>query len=176
MRWNSLSTGTLLCGLLAVCSSDSLRGQSLIASSSLVQLNGQVNGPAVTANLSLSSAPNPATAYTASVSNCVGGIWLTATPSSGVTPQSVLLTATPGALVAGSYSCSVNFTAASSNIGVLVIFTVSTGGGTGSFTSNPASVAFTHQIGQTAPSRWRRWSSPRCSPVASWSGWRWRWP
>ena len=63
MRWNGLRTATILCGLLAVCNPDSLRGQSLIASSSLVQLNGQANGAAVTANLSLSSAPNPATAY-----------------------------------------------------------------------------------------------------------------
>ena len=150
---NSLASGMAVAVLLSLCCPDSLRAQNLIVSSSLVQLNGQVNGAAVTASVSLSSAPNPTTPFTASAINCVGSNWLTISPSTGNTPVTLILTATPGTLLAGTYSCTANFAAATSNIGVQVLFTVSTTGGTGTFTANPASVAFTHQLGTTPPAQ-----------------------
>ena len=87
---NSLASGMAVAVLLSLCCPDSLRAQNLIVSSSLVQLNGQVNGAAVTASVSLSSAPNPTTPFTASAINCVGSNWLTISPSTGNTSQAIV--------------------------------------------------------------------------------------
>ncbi|MEO7651074.1 MAG: hypothetical protein ABIZ80_11450, partial [Bryobacteraceae bacterium] len=142
-----------------MCSPDSLWAQNLIGSTSLVQLNGQVGGGAVTQTLSLTSAPNPNTAFSTSITNCTGGNWLTVTPSSGTTPQTLSFTASPGALTAATYSCTANVTSANSSIGIAVLFSVS-GGGSGSFTSNPASLAFTYQLGGAPSSTSITISSP----------------
>ncbi len=81
-----------------------------------------------------------------------GGTWLSVSPASGNTPQTISVAVNPGGLKAGVYTGSIIITAqgaSNSPSTIAVTFTVSA---QPALYSAPASLAFSYQIGATVPS------------------------
>src|SRR2546422_11340019 len=98
----------------------------------------------------MSSSGGAPLAYTVAAS---GGMWLSATPTSGTTPGTVNISVNPASMVAGTYTGNVTITpsgAAGSAQTVTVTLVVSAGGGTGnsSLKVSPRTLQFSYQIGK----------------------------
>jgi uncharacterized protein (TIGR03437 family) len=78
------------------------------------------------------------------------GNWLQVNPSHGTTPQTVMVTANPAGLAAGSYGGTIMVTAAgsASSVGVAVTLTVT---GVSQLTIAPSQLTFAATVGGTAP-------------------------
>jgi uncharacterized protein (TIGR03437 family) len=119
------------------------------ASLTLTQAVGSTTG--TSASLTVSGSPSAVSfAVTTSGASSGGVTWLAATPATGVTPGTVQVTATAGALPIGSYqgTVSVSGLGSGSPINVLVTLNVVA---SQPVTVAPASLTFSHVLGATAP-------------------------
>ena len=114
-------------------------------------------------------------AYTVAAS---GGMWLSATPTSGTTPGTVNVSVNPASMAAGTYTGHVTITpsgAGGSAQTVAVTLVVSAGGGTGnsSLKVSPRTLQFSYQTGNHMPSAKRLMITSAGAPLsykASYSG------
>ncbi len=105
-----------------------------------------------TKTLNLASSTSTALSYTAAAS---GGAWLSVGSTSGTTPGSVVVSANPTGMAAGSYSGTITITASgamNSPQSVPVTLTVTSGTGSGRLSARPRWVSFNYSAGQTSPS------------------------
>src|SRR2546422_6190376 len=123
----------------------------------------------------MSSSGGAPLAYTVAAS---GGMWLSATPTSGTTPGTVNISVNPASMVAGTYTGNVTITpsgAAGSAQTVTVTLVVSAGGGTGtsSLKVSPHTLQFSYQTGNHMPSAKKLMITSTGTPLsykASYSG------
>src|SRR2546425_115062 len=114
-------------------------------------------------------------AYTVAAS---GGMWLSATPTSGTTPGTVNVSVNPASMAAGTYTCHVTITpsrAGGSAHAGAVTLVVSAGGGTGnsSLKVSPHTLQFSYQTGSHMPSAKKLMITSAGAPLsykASYSG------
>src|SRR5437870_5199076 len=114
-------------------------------------------------------------AYTVAAS---GGMWLSATPTSGTTPGTVNISVNPASMAAGTYTGQVTITpsgAGGSAQTVAVTLVVSAGGGTGnsSLKVSPRTLQFSYQTGNHMPSAKKLMITSTGTPLsykASYSG------
>ncbi|MEP7364296.1 MAG: hypothetical protein ABI972_13665 [Acidobacteriota bacterium] len=112
---------------------------ALSVSPSSLEFQGAAGGAQVSKTVSLASTPT--TGYVASVA--VGSAWLSATPSTGNTPQTLTVTVSPASLGPGTYRGSILFSApgASSSSQLLSVTLVVTGSVT--LSASPTQLQFT---------------------------------
>src|SRR2546422_970796 len=123
----------------------------------------------------VSSSSGAQLAYTVATS---GGVWLSATPTSGTTPGTVNISVNPASMAAGTYTGNVTITpsgAAGSAQIVTVTLVVSAGGGTGnsSLKVSPHTLQFSYQTGNHMPSAKKLMITSAGAPLsykASYSG------
>jgi len=116
-------------------------------------------------NLTLSSTPGSAT-YTAVVASSTGGNWLEISPASGNTSGTVQVSVQANTLSQGDYPAQISFAfqgAATTSATVNVVLHVTAAQ---TFTSSPASLSFTYQIGGAQPSAQPLSITSSAGPVA----------
>jgi uncharacterized protein (TIGR03437 family) len=116
----------------------------------LNQFNVTAGGPAQQQTLNV-TAPNSSFGYTLTVTSN-GGNWLTTSPVSGSSlsgSQSIIVTATPGNLVPGTYTGTLAFNTSGNTQTVNVSMVV--GGSANTITATASSLSFAYQVGGTAP-------------------------
>jgi uncharacterized protein (TIGR03437 family) len=158
----TLTPGTIYYGIVTVTDPNgdtatltvslAVLGQGSAFTVSPTNLNLTTSGSSVFATIALSS-PNPAGfTATATSTSPTGGTWLSVTPSSGVTPQNLTVTANPAGLAAGSYSGVITAISGALSATVQVSFVVSTGAaGGGNVVSSQTALTATYQVGGTVP-------------------------
>ncbi len=115
---------------------------SLTAMPATLSLSGTVGAGPVSSAINIGTVGTPGAGYSAAVN--VG--WLSVSPTSGVTPGTVTVTANPAGLVAGSYSGSITLTAQGyASVTVPVTFAVASSGK--SLQATPGTVSVTADAG-----------------------------
>ncbi|MEX2123335.1 MAG: kelch repeat-containing protein [Woeseia sp.] len=115
---------------------------ALTASPASLSLAASAGGASVSDVIGLGTTGTPNASYSASAS----ATWLTVSPASGTTPQSVTVTANPATLGTGNYAAAVNFSAPGySPVSVPVSFEVA-GSGT-SLIASPSVITITAAAG-----------------------------
>ncbi len=156
---NGMSTEFNITGnTAAVCSGCS----TLALNPASVTLNGQVGGTAQTQTVTVGTS-SPLLAFADSTT---GSSWLTVSPAGGQTGGTITVTATPGALAAGSYSGTVKVYTAASNSPISLPVTFNVSSPSFSLTASPNPMAFSAVAGQSAPSQSLSVTASNSSSVA----------
>jgi len=127
--------------ILTVLAAAGLQAQTLSVDKPTLTFSAQAGGAPVSQTINVTSSSGSVSFF--AFNNNIS--WLEVNPATGTTPSALTVTAVPGTLLPGTYSGTLSIVGGTTTVPVSVTLIV------GAVSVNPASVAFTYQIGATPP-------------------------